>query len=92
MKTIKLLLGIGLLTAMTSFGEELGEADKKWGQAVETKIAQGATTISTPSESRAKLAKQLAEKHNRQCKVEKTDKGYRIVVGAEETPTQTAAK
>jgi hypothetical protein len=92
MKTIKLLLGVGLLSAMTCFGEEPSEADKKWGQAVETKIAQGATTISTPSESRAKLAKQLAEKNGRQCKVEKTDKGYRIVVDAEKAPTQTASK
>jgi hypothetical protein len=47
---------------MTCFADEASDADKKWGQAVETKIAQGATTISTPSESRAKLAKELASK------------------------------
>lgn len=91
MKTIKLLLGICLLTAMTCFSEEVSEADKKWAQAVETKMAQGATTISTPSESRAKLAKELADKHGRQCKVEKTDKGYRVVVEAAKT-AQTASK
>jgi hypothetical protein len=80
-----------MLTAMTCFAEEVSEADKKWGQAVETKIAQGATTISTPSESRAKLAKELANKHGRQCKVEKTDKGFRVVVEAAKA-AQTASK
>ena len=91
MKTIKTLLGICLLTAITCFADEASDADKKWGQAVETKIAQGATTISTPSESRAKLAKELANKHGRQCQVEKTDKGYRVVVEAAKA-AQTASK
>ena len=92
MKIIKLLSGICLLTAMTCFAEDLSEADKKWSRAVESKIAQGAATISTPSESRAKLAQELANKHGRSSKVEKTDTGYRIVVDTANTSTQTAAK
>lgn len=91
MKTIKLLSGICLLTAMTCVAGELSEADKKWSQAVEAKIAQGDTTISTPSESRAKLAKELATKQGRSCKVEKTDTGFRIVLEKAKAK-QTAAK
>jgi len=92
MKTIKLLSGICLLTALTCFAGELSEADQKWSQAVETKIAQGATTISTPSQSRARLAKELAARHGRSSTVRKTDTGYRIVVAAAKTSTETAAK
>jgi hypothetical protein len=92
MKTIKLLSGICLLTAMTCLAGELSEADKKWSQAVETKIAQGGTTISTPSESRAKLATELADKQGRSSKIEKTDTGYRVVVEGAKTSTQAAAK
>lgn len=92
MKNMKLLSGICLLAAMTCFAEELSEADRKWSQAVESKIAQGDTTISTPSESRAKLAKKLATKLGRSSKVEKTDAGYRIVVETAKTSKQTAAK
>ena len=91
MKTIKILLGIGLLTAMTCFAGEVSEADQKWSKVVEAKIVEGATTISTPSEARVKLAKELAQKHQRQCRVEKTDKGYRVVVEAAKH-AQTAAK
>ena len=65
---------------------------KNGARSVETKIAQGATTISTPSESRAKLAKKLADQQDRSSKVKKTDTGYRVVVDAAKTSTQTAAK
>jgi hypothetical protein len=91
-RTIKLLLGVSLVTAMTCNAGELSDADKKWSQAVESKIAQGATTISTPSKSRAKLAKELADKHGRPSQVRKTDTGYRIVVQSAKTSTQTAAQ
>lgn len=64
------------------FAGEPSKADQKWSDAVEKMIAAGTATISTPVESRVKLAKELAEKRGRECKVEKTDKGYKIVVQA----------
>lgn len=92
MKKLKVWLGIGLLTAGTALAGEISDADKQWCKAVESKISQGAATISTPSESRAKLAKELADKHGRKCEVKKTDTGYRVVVGAATAAAQTAAK
>jgi hypothetical protein len=78
MKTIKWIAAVCLL-ATAVYAGELSEADKKWSQAVDKMIAEGTTTISTPAESRVKLAKELAAKHGRECQVEKTATGYKIV-------------
>lgn len=92
MKMITLALGACLLTAVAGFASEIAPADKKWSEAVESKIAQGAATISTPSETRAKLAEALAAKLGRQCKVEKSDKGFRVVVEAAKSAGFAVAK
>lgn len=81
MKKLITLISACLLTGI-SYAGELSKADQKWSEAVQKMIAAGAATISTPVESRAKLAKELADKRGRESKVEKTDKGYRIVVQA----------
>lgn len=79
MKTFKLLLAACLLTTVVNAGE-LSDADQKWKNAVDQMFAQGATTISTPSESRVEIAKELAAKHGRECRVEKTAAGYKITL------------
>ncbi len=81
MKKLITLIAVCLLTGV-SYGGELSKADQKWSEAVEKMIAAGAATISTPAESRAKLAKELAEKRGRASKIEKTEKGYKVVVQA----------
>ena len=80
MKTIaKWFVAVTVMTSIV-YGGELTEADKKWGGAVEKMIAEGATTISTPVESRAKLAKEIAAKQGRQSQIEKTSTGFKVTV------------
>jgi hypothetical protein len=80
---MKTLLGIvlGVLVAGSALAiEQPSEADQKWGAAVEKMIAAGPTTVSTPTETRVQIAKQLAEKAGRKIEVTKVDNGYRIKV------------
>lgn len=80
MKTLQSFI-LGLLLASSAFaGDTTNDADQKWSAAVEKKIAAGNTTISTPSEKRAEIAKQLAEKAGRKAEVSKVETGYRIKV------------
>ena len=74
-----LLLGFALVTPAFA-GEALNESDQKWSAAVEKIISAGNTTISTPSEKRVEIAKQLAEKAGRKVEVSKAEAGYRIKV------------
>lgn len=80
MKTLPVLLLVLSLTAPAIAGEALNDADQKWTAAVEKIIAAGNTTISTPSEKRVELAKQLAQKAGRKVEVSKTENSYRIKV------------
>jgi len=79
MKTLKLLIALCVVSTVVYAGE-LSEADKKWGGAVEQMITDGATTISTPNENRAKLAKDLAVKLGRQAQIEKVGTGFKVVI------------
>jgi hypothetical protein len=79
MKKILLLIAVCALTNVVWAGE-LSEADKKWSVVVEKMIAGGETTVSTPSESRAKLAKDLAAKQGKESTIEKTTAGYKVVI------------
>lgn len=80
MKTSQVFL-LGLLLATTAVaGETISDADQKWSAAVEKIIAEGNTTISTPSEKRVEIAKKLAQKAGRKVEVSKADAGYRIKV------------
>ena len=80
MNTLQLLLLGIVLTTPAFAGEALNEADQKWTAAVEKIIAAGNTTISTPSEKRVELAKQLAQKAGRKVEVSKSESSYRIKV------------
>lgn len=80
MKKLSSLL-LGLLITGTAFAAApLDEADQKWVAVVEQMIATGNTTITTPSEKRAEIARQLAEKAGRKADVEKVDGAFRIKV------------
>ncbi len=81
MKSVKALLLSCMLAAMTLQAQEISEVDQRWAKAVEKMIVEGKqTSISTPLESRVKLAKQLAKKHGREWKVVKTDSGFRLTL------------
>lgn len=83
MKVFRILLAGCLLATFACLADTTTttkSADKKWSEAVEKMIAAGPTTISTPSESRAELAKSLAEKAGRKCEVKRIATGYRIEV------------
>ena len=60
--------------------EKLSDADQKWSAAAEKMIAAGPATLSTPSEKRVEIARQLAKKAGRKAEVSKNDKGFRIVI------------
>ena len=78
-KLTVILLGM-LMMAATLPALEITQADKKWAQVVEAKIAAGPTEVSTPSEVRVQLAKQLAAKKGRTCQVVKTSSGFRLFI------------
>ena len=78
MKTISALILTCLLIASPAFAAEPNEADQKWLQVVEKKMAEGKTEFSTPSEERVKLVEELAKKKGYTAKVTKTDSGYRV--------------
>ena len=69
-----------LLVASNLLALEISSADKKWCEAVEKKIANGPTEISTPSESRVQLLKAKVAEKGRTCEVTKTSTGYRVAV------------
>lgn len=73
------LLTCALMVAISQAGDKK-EGDKKWAEVVEQMIASGPATISTPQQNRAKIAKELAEKHGRKTKIEPIENGYRIVI------------
>ena len=79
MNSLKALL-LAVALATPAFAGENSPADQKWAEVVEKIIAQGSTTISTPSEKRVEIAKQLAQKAGRKVEITKSDSGYRIRV------------
>lgn len=80
MKRLTLILLGTLVLATTLPALEISQADKKWAEAVEKKLAAGAAEISTPSEVRVQIAKQMAAQKGRSCQVVKTSSGYRVVI------------
>jgi hypothetical protein len=80
MKKISLLLlGIFALS-ITLPAIEISQADQKWAEVVAAKVSAGPTEVSTPSEVRVQLAKELAAKKGRACEVVKTSSGFRVVI------------
>ena len=80
MKTLHSLILALAFTGTAFAGTSLDAADQKWSAAVEKMIAAGNTTISTPLEKRAEIARQLAGKAGRKAEVSKVDGAFRITV------------
>ena len=57
---------------------ELNQIDQKWLTAIEKKVAQSDTNISTPNEERVNLLKEWAGKHGYTATVIKSDTTYRV--------------
>lgn len=74
-----------LAAALPAISAEPTEADQRWARAVGQKIASGPAVVSTTSESRADLAKAIAQKMGRKATVTKTKDGYSVVVRSFET-------
>ena len=82
MNYIRYAFCLTVLAISPLLAEEPTAADQKWAKAVEQKIAAGPgpTTISTPSETRAKLAESVARKLGRQVKLAKHETGFTVEV------------
>jgi hypothetical protein len=80
MKKLTLALLGTFVIAATLPALEITQADKKWAEVVEAKVTAGPTEVSTPSEVRVQIAKQLAAKKGRACEVVKTSSGFRVVI------------
>ena len=80
MKTLQAII-LGTLVAGSALAaEKPSDADQKWSAAVEKMIAAGPTTVSTPSEKRVQIVKDLAQKAGRKTEVAKVEKGFRVKV------------
>ncbi len=78
MKRIIAITCAGVLTLAAAFAGEPSQADQKWLTAIEKKVAQGDTKVSTPSQERVNLLKDWAGKNGYSASVTKLDGGYRI--------------
>lgn len=78
MKKIAVLI-VGLALTFSYVAQaEVSDADKKWLKVVETMVAEGKTKVTTPSQSRADLAKEWAAKSGYTVQVSKTATGFQL--------------
>jgi hypothetical protein len=73
--TSALLLTVGIALAGTP-----SEADQKWLEIVQKKVAEGQAKVSTPSETRVTLLKEWASTKGYSVEVTKTDKSFQLEV------------
>lgn len=78
MKKIMAIACVGLLSISAMLATETNPGDQKWLTAIEKKVAQGDTKISTPSQERVNLLKDWAGKNGYSTTVTKSDGGYRV--------------
>jgi hypothetical protein len=78
MKRIIAIVSVSLLTLSGALAAEPSQSDQKWLAAIEKKVAQGDTRVSTPNESRVSLLKEWAGKNGYTATVTKNDATYRI--------------
>lgn len=88
-KCAAVLLGC-LLTFNFVAIAETKEADQKWLVAVEKMVTKGEKKISTPSEERANLLKQWADKKGYVVKATKTERGFSLELTPKETSKPVA--
>ncbi len=78
MKRIIAIVSVGLLTLSGALAAEPSQSDQKWLTAIEKKVAQGDSKISTPSEERVNLLKDWAGKNGYSTTVTKSEGSYRV--------------
>ncbi len=78
MKQIIALACVGFLTLSAALAAEPSQNDQKWLTAIEKKVAQGDTKISTPSEERVNLLQDWAGKNSYTATVTKSEGSYRV--------------
>lgn len=78
MKKLMALTSAFLLMAGITLAGQPSEADQKWLQVVEKKIAAGQTQVSTPAQQRVSLLQEWATKNGYSVQVTKTETSYRL--------------
>jgi len=78
MKKLIALVAAGVLLASLAFAGQPSATDQKWLEAVQTKVTEGQTRISTPVESRVALLKEWAGKNGYTVTVTQSERGYRL--------------
>lgn len=78
MKKLIALTAACALFAGVALAGQPSEADQKWLEVVQKKVAGGQTRISTPLEERVALLKDWAAKNGYNISVSQSEKGYRL--------------
>jgi hypothetical protein len=80
-KLTALTAGCLLIASLNlTFAGPPNEADQKWLEVVQKKVAEGQTRVSTPIEERVTLLKDWAGKNGYTVAVTQGDNGYRLEV------------
>ena len=69
-----------LLTAGFASAAEASAADRQWARRIKKLFARRRTSITTPLEHRARLARSIAEKLGRKCDVVRVETGFKVMV------------
>lgn len=80
MKTPISLTWSFLLSAGSPSAVELAEADREWSQAVEKMFNAGKTSVTTPLEHRAQLARKIARKLGCRGEITRTENGFKFEI------------
>jgi hypothetical protein len=78
MKKLVALTSTCLLVTILAFASQTSDADQKWLQAVEKKVSNGDTKVSTAAETRLQLLKDWAGKNGYSAKVTRTEKSFQV--------------
>jgi hypothetical protein len=78
MKKLTALTAVCVLMTGLAFAGQNNEADQKWLEVVQKKVAEGQTKISTPIEERVTLLKDWADKNGYSVAVSKNENSYRL--------------
>ena len=78
MKKLTALTAACILIAGLAFAGQPNQADQKWLEVVQKKVAEGQTKVSTPIEERVTLLKEWAGKNGYTVAVNRSENGYRL--------------
>ena len=80
MKKITVIALGCLLTLNLALAGDPTPSDQKWLEAVKNMVAEGQTTISTPSKDRIDMLKDWAKQNSYSVEVTQKDQGYRATL------------